>query len=37
MSDSDRFDETRADHERLETELRAIDRDGTLISTACID
>ena len=37
MTDPDLFDETTADHERLETELLAQDRDAARVSTADID
>lgn len=37
MTDSDAYDDTTADYERLETELLAQDRDTTRVSTADID
>lgn len=37
MTDSDAFDDTTADHERLETELLAKDRDAARVETADVD
>ena len=37
MTGPDAFDDTAADHERLETELLAQDRDAARVSTADVD
>jgi hypothetical protein len=37
MTGTDAFDDTAADHERLETELLAQDRDAARVSTADVD